>query len=353
MLHNTASTGLGFDFSLSEDVQVGVRAQSAADNVPNIHDTYHTPTRETDRTEPSTGFDSKSSGTMAFERSYSTSRSASAMEGLLQAEIGDAMVELDAYGGSSGFREGHRIALEVVTPGGGSRQDKQGGESVSQLQQTALSRHGTLLSTGATPERRAAELKSILGSANSRLKPGAVILPDPGQASNYEGPTSLEQAKSRARVEVDIVLHSNTCVQGGYLQGHVKLHIRKRLKNESVVAISGGKVRVIGFESISNEQERYPFYQCSSPLSTVTTSVGLYREFQCDPEGFSQASEGIYVLPFSMNLPLSADHGVPKGAMHAQSGVAIRYIAMVSVFVNLYMTTRTKFYLVVLSRSKN
>ncbi|KAG6910521.1 hypothetical protein DXG01_009940 [Tephrocybe rancida] len=202
------------------------------------------------------------------------------------------------------------------------------------LQTSTLTRHGTLLSTNAAPGRNAAELNSILGDSTSRLRPGASVLPVLGHPQPGEG-TSLEQAKSRARVEVDIILDSNTCVQGGYLQGHVKINIRECARNEVQVMISGGKVRVIGFESISNERDRYPFYQCSSPLLTITaTSDGhsAHDSYQ-DSEGFAQAIEGEHTIPFSMYLPISANYGVPKGSIKVQAGVAVRYIAMVSIKV--------------------
>ncbi|GLB35886.1 putative arrestin (or S-antigen), C-terminal domain [Lyophyllum shimeji] len=200
------------------------------------------------------------------------------------------------------------------------------------IHQPALSRHGTLLSTNATPERNAAELRSILGSSRARLKPGAATLPPQGRSSGAEA-TPLEQAKSRARVEVDIDLDSKTCVQGGYLQGHVTVRVRECTNKEMPVLISGGKIRVIGFESISNNVDRFPFYQCSSPLSTVTaTSEGLY-ESEHDEEGFARAIEGEHRLPFSMYLPISPDYGVPKGSVQFLSGVTVRYVAMVSIKV--------------------
>ncbi|KAG5647769.1 hypothetical protein DXG03_008492 [Asterophora parasitica] len=202
------------------------------------------------------------------------------------------------------------------------------------VQQPTLSRHGTLLSVNAAPARNAAELKSILGGAGARLKPGAAVLPNPGRPADGVDRTSLEQAKPKARVEVDIVLDRKTYVQGGYLQGHVKVRIHPASnRGGAPVMISGGKVRLIGFESLSNDQDRYPFYQCSSPLSTVTaTSGGLYVS-NPDEEGFALAIEGDYTLPFSMYLPMSADYGIPKGAVQLQSGVVVRYVAMVSIKV--------------------
>ncbi|KAJ7597496.1 hypothetical protein C8J56DRAFT_772996, partial [Mycena floridula] len=191
-----------------------------------------------------------------------------------------------------------------------------------------LSRHGTLLTVGASPARNVAELKSILGNANSRLKAGAAILLPPGQLSSAE--TSLEQAKPRARVEVDISLQSNSCVQGGYLGGHVKIRVRKRSKKEAAVKLAGGKVRVIGFECI-NESHRHMFYQCSAALSEVTTTSDQMLSGLPDAEGFAFVHEGIHALPFAMFLPVEGDSS--KGVFPSYSGAAVRYIVMVSVKV--------------------
>jgi len=268
---------------------------------------------------------SELSGTRGLQ---STLRSASSMRGLLLAEVGDAMVELDICGEGSGFRQGHRIAFDdSLSSGGGLKHENLPWTS----QDPALSRHGTLLSVGANPGRNAAELKSILGNSSARLKSGATLLPESDQSCYGEERTVFEQAKSRARVELDIILDSKICVQGGYLQGHIQIQIRSPSKKESPVMISDGKVRVIGFECISNEHDRYPFYQCSALLSAITTTPESLRGYSNDAEGFAPAIEGVHTLAFSMHLPMSTEHGVPKGVLHAQTGVAVRYIAMASV----------------------
>lgn len=280
-------------------------------------------------------------------RAHATLRSAAAMRGLLLAEEGEGMVEFDIAGGGSGFCQGPRIALESVTPGGGSKQRSRISDA-STAQESSLSRHGTLLSVGAPPGRNAAELKSILGNSHSRLRPGATLLPL-GRPSHMRGNSatsesiSLEQAKARARVEADIVLESNICVQGGYLKGHVQIRIRKRSKRDPNVLIAGGKLRVIGFECIPNEDDRHTFYQCASPLSAVTHSLrGLYTS-EPDEEGFALAREGVHTLPFAMFLPLESNLGNPKGAVHMHSGVTVRYIAMMYVFLfNLLCTSSLK-----------
>ena len=195
----------------------------------------------------------------------------------------------------------------------------------------ALSRNDTLLTTSASIGRSSAELNTILGNANSRLKSGASLVPILGEDMETVNITTLEQAKKQTRVDLDIALESNVCVQDGYLKGHIKVHIWKHSKKNHPVLVSGGKVRVIGFECIMNEKERLAFYQASAPLSEVASNLGNLYVFEPDGEGFCRALDGIYSFPFALHLPLSSEHGAPKGVMHSQSGVSVRYIAMVFV----------------------
>jgi hypothetical protein len=274
----------------------------------------------------------------ASQTSIPTFRSVRAMQGLLLAETGDSMVEFDVCGGGS-FHEGHRIAL--ATPGGGSisrnpnPRDAWDPSTECNVHRTttSLSRQGTLLSVGAPPARTAAELKSLLGNANSRLKIGAAVLAS-GQLSTKStsptniAPVALEQAKSRARVEIDIILESNTCVQGSYLKGLVKIRVRKRSKKELPVSIAEGKVRVVGFECIPNEDDRYTFYQCAAPLSAISRASNVIYADNPGEDGFAEAKEGVHVMPFALLLPLEGQAGDAKGVLHVHSGVTVRYIAM-------------------------
>ncbi|KAF8807846.1 hypothetical protein BYT27DRAFT_6591127 [Phlegmacium glaucopus] len=196
-------------------------------------------------------------------------------------------------------------------------------------EELALSRSDTLLTASASIGRSSAELKTILGNANSRLKSGAVLVPILGEDIDKENTTILEQAKPRARVELDIALESNVCVQDGYLKGHIKVRIRKHSKKDHPVLVSGGKVRAIGFECIMNENERLAFYQ----VSEVASGLGSLYVFEPDGEGFCRAIDGIYSFPFALHLPLSSEYGTPKGVMHSRCGISVQYIAMVSLRV--------------------
>ncbi|KAI0778441.1 hypothetical protein BD413DRAFT_609051 [Trametes elegans] len=200
-----------------------------------------------------------------------------------------------------------------------------------------FSRHDSLFSFGVSSSRNAAELKSFLGNSSSRLKPGAAVLPlqsePPIDRSSKSHAVSLEQAKPRARVEVDIVLENDCCVEGGFLRGSVKLRVRKRQKKDAPVLLADGKVRVIGFEGIPGESDRHAFYQRASSLCSVTDAyTGIY-DSPPDEEGFSRVMEGVHILPFAMHLAADNEFGSPRGSPSVQAGVIIRYIAMISVKV--------------------
>ncbi|KAL6310124.1 hypothetical protein BKA93DRAFT_185275 [Sparassis latifolia] len=265
-------------------------------------------------------------------------RSIRGMQGLLMAEIGEAMVELDPSGHGSVFKEGQRIAYASASPGTTSINMHPRSSMIPAA--GVLVRSETYLNFGASPTRSSAELESLLGNSNSRLKPGATMLPS--SKHSHLGKTvkkakrdlvSLEQAKPRARVEVDIVLENDAYVQGSYLRGHIKLRVRKRSKKEAPMLLAGAKVRVIGFECLSSAKERHTFYQCAAPLSDITGSSSSLYEAEPDVEGFAQAREGVHTISFTMQLPVQGPYGVAKGVPSLQSGVAVQYIAMVSVKV--------------------
>ncbi|THH33561.1 hypothetical protein EUX98_g674 [Antrodiella citrinella] len=279
-------------------------------------------------------------------------RSLKGMEGLKMAEHGDAMVEFDVSGDNSGmgsrFLEGNRFVLDPMTPGGGAiartrpayptTQSGPGTVPPELSAEVSLSTHDTLLNIGRSHSHNAAELKALLGNSNARLKSNAVVLRpiderSGGRKQKKSQAVCLEQAKPRARVEIDIVLESNTLVQGGYLRGCIKVRVRKRGKKEAPIFLTEGKLRVVGFESLPNDDNTYTFYQCSAPLSSVTdASRGLYDE-PLGPDGFAQAVEGVHVLPFAMELPLDSSFGNAKGALSLSSGVNVRYVVMASLKV--------------------
>lgn len=199
---------------------------------------------------------------------------------------------------------------------------------------SAFSRTRTLLTIDGTPLQNAEELKQILGNANSRLKSGTTFTPGP-----FSDPTrtrrakaiSLEQARSRSRVNLDIFLESDVCVQGGNMQGYIQICVRKYLKKNCPILISGGKLRLIGFESTDNGQERSIFYQCSAPLSEIAHGLERLYSSEPDEDGFAASTEGIHLFPFVLHLSSDSERGIAKGALNAPNGPTIRYVAMLFV----------------------
>ena len=258
------------------------------------------------------------------------SHSRLAMQGLLLAETGSGMVQHDlSQSDGSRFKEGQAILADTMSPSYqhlALRDEKENAEPSSNL-----SRHGTLLTAGVSPARNAAELKRILGNNHNRLKPNTTLGNDNRDDSIYDvdnaETTALEHSKVRARVEVDVWLDNNICVQGGFLNGHAKIRVRPRTRKECSVMLTGGKLRVIGFETIQNHRARHIFYQQSAPLSTVATSTSTYTTSETDEEGFHRAKDGIHTVTFSMPLPTSAEIGYAKGTV-GFSGVDIRYIVI-------------------------
>jgi hypothetical protein len=141
-------------------------------------------------------------------------------------------------------------------------------------------------------------------------------------------PITLEKAKWRSRVEVDIILENHTCVQGGYLKGTVKIHIKKGSKKDAPLLLSQGKVRVVGFECIPQKDSKCTFYRYSALLSEIAPLwKGLFKS-PPDDDGWAEAQEGVHLFPFAMLLPSDGSCGMAKGVLSINSGVAIKYVAM-------------------------
>ena len=112
---------------------------------------------------------------------------------------------------------------------------------------TSIDRQPTLFTKNASTQRKMAELKVVLGKEPSgRLHANAKALPLNLQDS--ESAVALEQAKTRARVKLDLLLDNGVCVEGGYLKGKVIVNVRSPMNKEGPTFLAQGKVRVVGFE---------------------------------------------------------------------------------------------------------
>ncbi|KAG2350798.1 hypothetical protein BDR05DRAFT_994158 [Suillus weaverae] len=282
-------------------------------------------------------------------------RSMSAMRGLLLAEVGDSMVEFDVYGkpGESGYRVGQRIATESLMPPGSSKFAPPPRKVLSAPgpvigSMASLATSATLFDVDVAHAQSGPEIMALLGNSNSGLKPGATVHPRPALRSTDSSgdlgtdfkPIALEKAKWRSRVEVNIILENHTCVQGGYLKGTVKIHIKKGSKKDAPLLLSQGKVRVVGFECIPQKDSKCTFYKYSALLSEIAPSwKGLFKS-PPDDDGWAEAQEGVHVFPFAMLLPLDGGCGMAKGVLSINSGVAIKYVAMAEIKVKDSATSK-------------
>ncbi|KZT30910.1 hypothetical protein NEOLEDRAFT_45328 [Neolentinus lepideus HHB14362 ss-1] len=328
------STGLGFDLDVIRPDVTEVPpsdASSVVTSQPARPSTvrFRSNQANTEQKNESSDVNNCNSGFSAGARQDASTlglRSIRGMQGLLLAEVGASTVEFDIHSDGPAFKEGHLIAPQILTPGGGTRVQRSRHMS---LNEGRLNRQPTLLSVGCSSARNATELKALLGNSSTKLKAKAKILPPHGSAGEMRR-ISLEQAKSRARVELDLVLSNNTCVQGGVLKGQVNLRIRKRLKKEAGLRLSDAKLRVVGFEGIPNGGARHVFYQHTAPLEAVSATLASIYASPPDLQGYAEVKEGTHHIPFAMELPTENSYGHAKGILTLPSGVVVRYIVMVS-----------------------
>ncbi|KAF6766666.1 hypothetical protein DFP72DRAFT_27643 [Ephemerocybe angulata] len=192
-----------------------------------------------------------------------------------------------------------------------------------------LARQSTILVAGSSPRRTAKDLKVLLGRTNAKLKSGATIPLKADSILHEADVLHLEGGVSKARVHLDLLLESNTCFQGGYLNGTLLVIVQK--KPGQIVMVADGRLRLIGFECIAPVKERSIFYEYVVPLSSVARDLDDLYLSGADEEGFMLANEGQFLFPFSFEISSTADYGAPKGSFTPHSGVALRYIVMASI----------------------
>ncbi|KAF8684510.1 Arrestin (or S-antigen), C-terminal domain [Rhizoctonia solani] len=152
-----------------------------------------------------------------------------------------------------------------------------------------------------------------------------------------DGPRSsrLETEKSRPRVELYFDLNNQVAVEGGLISGSLTVRTRKPRRGEARhVRIDGGKIRVLGYEGVS-ESERYAFYQCTASLVDAAGNLSQLYESSADSEGFHIAREGTFTTAFKMHIPQPSDSqskkSAPKGVIQDGSiSATIKYILLVS-----------------------
>lgn len=87
----------------------------------------------------------------------------------------------------------------------------------------------------------------------------------------------------------------------------------------------------VGFECIPQVDDRHTFYHTAELFSTISPDWDVYLDSSLDEQGFGYAREGVHAFPFALHLLLDGMCGNPKGTLNINSGVSVRYIAMVYV----------------------
>ncbi|EJU05523.1 hypothetical protein DACRYDRAFT_104007 [Dacryopinax primogenitus] len=209
-------------------------------------------------------------------------------------------------------------------------------ESTVRPRGSNLERQGTLL----LQDPRPGELDVLIGKGGSgklrRRSQTMPSMPNPcGLPPAISDPTlrptpiapdtkgvPLEQAKSRAHVTLDLRLETSTVVEGGSLRGLLEVCV-----HSPGIWVSGGKLRVVGFEELISPSRREVFYQHTCGLAEAAGKYGgLFeqQEEQEDQEGYRKAREGTHRLAFEMRLPIG---GGAKGCVRTKLG-QVRYIVI-------------------------
>jgi len=233
------------------------------------------------------------------------------------------MVALDVFNSTTGFKEG--LPISQGNPPLGRPQLRPRFHS---FDSKLIPNHQGTPSDPVIPSAATSkELKAILGNVHSRLKAGASMSSSlVGETTGVTERLLLEQTKPHALVEVDVALESNTCVQGGSLQGSVVVNVLRHPKGY-LAQITEPKLRVVGYEFVPSIDERHVFYQESQPISSLSGSWNAPFDSGLDDDGFARAKTGLHIIPFSLFLPVAGTCGDSKGAF-TSSGASVRYIVM-------------------------
>jgi len=139
--------------------------------------------------------------------------------------------------------------------------------------------------------------------------------------------TTLERAKSKPRVQLNLRLAGDTFVQGQTISGQLIVYVRSA---KSPVRLANNKLRVLGFECLTDCPNFHVFFHHSCQFDDISyAGEQIFSESPdySDEEGYREAREGIHVLPFEMTLPDDSSCGKPKGVIDVR-GAAVRYIVM-------------------------
>lgn len=202
-----------------------------------------------------------------------------------------------------------------------------------------LARQGTLFHPASSTERASQELDVMLGKPRSRRLSANALLPVPDAPKSK---VRLEASKkSRARVELDVVIEREAVVEGGDLRGRFEVVVRGGKRGHGL-RVGAGKIRVVGYEEVGgNGGTRHIFFQHQYPLPVFqnhedSLHTSLFAD-DADEEGFHLAVDGTHAIPFSCPLPVG---GGAKGSFTSAhpKGPNVRYVVVGSIKLHLPKT---------------
>ena len=212
----------------------------------------------------------------------------------------------------------------------------------SEAEQHHVQRQPSIISSLPLPSPAPPELVCLLGDKHGKLKAGATVRPRDQEDLSYikadnsvtpQKPvnmTTLERAKPKPRVQLNLRLAGDTFVQGQTISGQLIVYVRS---TKSPVCLANNKLRVIGFECLKDCPNFHVFFHHSCQFDEISyAGEQIFAESPdySDEEGYREAREGIHILPFEMTLPDDSSCGKPKGVIDIH-GAAVRYIVMVYV----------------------
>ncbi len=203
-----------------------------------------------------------------------------------------------------------------------------------------LQRQPSIISSLSLPSQAPPELVCLLGDKDGKLKAGATVRPrsqkppshimadSPTTAHSPINMTTLERAKPRPCVGLNLRLTGDTFVQGQIISGQLIVHVRNA---KFPVRLANNKLRVIGYECLTDSSTFHVFFHYSCRFDEISyAGEQIFSESPeyGDEEGYREARGGIHVLPFEMMLPEDSCFGKPKGVLDVRGGVSVRYIIM-------------------------
>lgn len=158
------------------------------------------------------------------------------------------------------------------------------------------------------------------------------------------------------RVGIEIFLEEDRAVEGGCLQGCIRLRLPAHTSPKTAMLLAQPRVRLIGYETLPGEDVRHVFYHHASVIDGDRSIDGPSEPYvlhgspalsqpqgstqpllPCcaslpDADGFYLGKEGTHVLPFTLQLPIARG---AKGSYRSEQA-EIGYIAIASVRVRSF-----------------